>query len=161
MNRRNFIKIISCAPIIGFLPKLSSQTNDYLKDQRHIEDYPKTIKELQQWMESILPVGESTNHRYSVTGEEYIEYGATTDWDSEEKLCRFIWQAFRSNVDKISSNETGYKLYWRIKPEYSEWADKKARIYTRYLISNKEEILWREGQPVFETVNKDWKIKLE
>lgn len=98
-----------------------------------------------------LSVGSSTNTKWSVTGEEYIEYAIGTKVDAfyrsksgfknpEEMLCKWMWNTFVTKCHKL--NEDGHKLYWRIKPEYDEWIDheKIAKIYTRYLISNKPEI---------------------
>jgi len=148
MRRRNFIKSIAVLPVIGFIPNLFANKTTV---------YPKTVIELKQWMENALPVGEGTDHQYSVTGEEYIEYHRVWEDPNEVMLCRLQWNTFTKQYRELKGS--GHKLYWRIKPEYTEYdyaelerfdtltpnrfpddhIDLRSRLYTRYLISNKSE----------------------
>lgn len=178
MKRRNFIKSISVLPIISFIPSLFSKEEfpdkyeDYLNQNNISVDYgtgkyPKTVKELTEWMEAALPVSQSTDNSHSVTGEEYIESYSTMTGHDEERLCRYRWNFFMKQCRELEGD--GHKLYWRIKPELSEW--KKfavdgsvhpggTRVYMRYLISNKPEKLWKIGKPINIIADKDWKVQI-
>jgi len=161
MRRRNFIKSIAVLPVIGFIPNLFANKVDpnfqYDNPQqgqttRLKKGYPKTVKELTEWMEAALPVGESTDHQYSVTGEEYIEYQTRVikSRSIEAEHCRFQWNTFTEQCRRLKGS--GHKLYWRIIPEYHEITEvfseqppwklvpgELSFVYSRYLISSKPE----------------------
>ena len=156
MKRRNLIKYLMALPVIGFIPELLGKTLPAMNiptwDFRNVENFylqghPKTCSELVEWMEKTLPVGEPTAGKWSVTGEEYKEavIGLVKPRKaSEERLCRFQWQAF---LKECRSNAGPLKLYWRVKPEYVEYIDLftkaktgRAKIYMRYHVSGKKEI---------------------
>jgi len=103
---------------------------------------PKTIDELVKLMEAVLPVGVSTDHHHSVTGEEYVEYqyyvsdeeAVRANAAMEELLCLKAWEGFLLNCKKL--NEGGNKLYWRFKPMTEGVPNSdKVELYMWYLIS--------------------------
>lgn len=160
MKRRNFIKSILSLSSFAFIPKIFAEQDIKYTGQTqgqtvvYKKGYPKTVVELTEWMETALPVGKSTNHRYSITGEEYIEYAISQgEINNEVLLCRYMWNTFVNQCQKL--HEDGHKLYWRIKPEY-----KKSRIYTQYLISNKPEKLWVIGKSINVITDKNWKVRI-
>lgn len=106
---------------------------------------PETIEELTSLMEQAIPVGVETWYDKSVTGEAYIEYLVGCNNPDERKISAILSWHWNSFIKQLEENPNGV-LYWRIKPEYSEWEDegfKTAKIYARYLVSNKpvDEIL--------------------
>lgn len=159
MNKRRFMQFLASTPLLGFaFPALCAAR------KRHI---PETVDELYSAMCAAMPVGESTDIAFAVTGEPYVESGfcianhafgfsdeieSIDSVKSEAELCRLAWLSFLHNRMKLRSPLDGV-LYWRIEPEIAFFDDefpspfdgvtmrpvKKARIYLRYLISSRSE----------------------
>ncbi len=118
------------------------------------------IKALTAAIEAQFPVGQSTDHALSVTGEPYVVIGQEAGmpdalWvpgvvregllrgdigSSEDQVCRSVWGSFCS----YAVTKTG-RLYWRIKPRLEQWADTdtdtgrevaRFAVYMRLLISD-------------------------
>lgn len=160
MNRRSFVKFLSCSPLFSIFKVNANQDylidpdNWYVKPQQgetvHYsklpdgtlsETCPGTIEELTEMMEARIPVGPSTNFKWSVTGEEYKEVKIGCRDPNEAKIKALVSSQWGTFLKEVRENPYG-KLYWRIKPEYSMWEDlglHKSKIYTRYLVSNKPE----------------------
>lgn len=109
-----------------------------------------TVESLTQKIESMFPVGASTDHALSVTGEPYVTIGYQKDGTSK----------IRGAVDEGADREFGFDeetasmsayasfleyaadragtLYWRVKPRL-EWNENNTRcqVYLRCLISSK------------------------
>ena len=122
---------------------------------------PTTTEELYAAMSRALPVGPSTVMQWSVTGEEYVEYAmglrifpeAVGEIEPEKRLCAVMWRTFLGQLAKLDGGD--YRIYWRMPPEFvvflddfdeelGGFAQQKARIYTRYLISDKPPKFTRE-----------------
>jgi hypothetical protein len=106
---------------------------------------PRTAAGLKAAMDSQLPVGQSTDIAFSVTGEEYVErYHAEPD---EETACAKAWEFFLSDVGSRLTLDRGIQqavtLYWRTPPEWSAGEEDGvawSRLYLRYLISEKRPV---------------------
>ena len=134
MNRRWFLRILLAIPLLGYsCPALLAANKRVL---------PETVAELYQAMCEAIPMGESTEIAWAVTGEPYIEYalGALLpNPRAEAALCTAMWRTFLK-VWRESDDPRGAVLYWRILPEWAEFdygEAKKCRIYLRYLVSVK------------------------
>ena len=110
-------------------------------------------KELTEKMESLVPNFVSTT---TWADRKYVEYvsfslgNPSHDPDvvgmiykilplksTEEDLCLWHWEIFNKMLQEIKLKTPC--LFWRIKPEYSEWETdgiKKAKIYARYIIED-------------------------
>lgn len=109
-----------------------------------------TVRALTQRIESMFPVGLSTDHATSVTGEPYVtigvredrspkvrgtvDEGADREFGFDEETASFA--AYASFLE-YAADHTG-TLYWRVKPRL-EWNEDRTRcqVYMRCLISSK------------------------
>lgn len=93
-----------------------------------------------------LPVGEPTAHVRSVTGEPYVVLNLTGDATDEEMTAAFR-NAVRGYWLAIPRSGSGYRLYWRLEPEFKKRpALNLTEVRCRLLISNKpvlEEAAWK------------------
>ena len=108
---------------------------------------PKTASELYRAIISCFPEGPTTQTRFSVTGELYVEWAlgvfTKAGLDAEAFLCGKFWAHFLEQAEKAGSPES-LTVYFRIKPEYSVVAETElgraaARLYVRYLLSGKKD----------------------
>jgi len=97
------------------------------------------VQELLEEMEKVLPVGPETWYMHAITGEEYNVFvigTKTPNLDKYAEMLAYLWDLFQKQV------VDGAVLYWRIKPEYSEWFDEhgnwRAKVYVRYLVSTSD-----------------------
>jgi len=84
--------------------------------------------------EIVGKVGESTNSRYSVTGEEYAEFGMLFNDPGEISPCWEQWiksYKFFVKHNMVEGFYTGKSvtIYWRVLPEFREYKNFLARIY--------------------------------
>jgi hypothetical protein len=153
LKRRLFLKLFAITGAAFFTNPLYA-----FQVKREV---PATVNDLYAAMSSALPVGDSTSIRWSVTGEEYVEYALGLYVDEavkrghnpETTLCAPMWRTFLMQLARLE-NPSAAKLYWRVKPEIAFYEEdvepfsgfpldgsaigrKKARIYLRYLISSK------------------------
>lgn len=157
MKRRLFLQFISLGVTLGFVSPLYAKAI-----QRWI---PTTVDELYEAMCAVLPAtNDGGNIAWCPTSDAYEEFavgtrvsetigltnGVAADARAEQRLCRWAWQTYTSQLRKLNGPAT---LYWRIKPEIAFFDDdwipfrgfpldqvisgRKARIYLRYVISSK------------------------
>ena len=158
ITRRLFFKLFALTGAAIFAGRAYATDTRWAPPKERVP--PKTAAELYDMMCGALPVGQSTCIRWSVTGEEYIEYAigvSPSAEDPEAIACRWMWQTFLSKAMAHDVNPKNdprtTTLYWRVKPEFAYYdedlnfdsggmpqLEKRARIYLRYLISSKPAI---------------------
>jgi len=93
-------------------------------------------KDLQDYCESQIAVGPSTDMALSVTGEEYTVLSMTGAPDRESAV-----DAAKKTFDAyLAGSRPNSKLYWRVTPEIGEEKTSRRHLwgfYMRLLISDK------------------------